>query len=1771
MDIAIIGLSGRFPQANSIDEFYRNLEKGNDAVRPVSDKRIDDTGIPRKRYREYAYLEDIDKFDHDFFDISLGEAKYIDPHQRILLEEVYHAIENAGYNVDHLAGSRTSVYIGDTNQNYYELTQESNPLLLTGNLNATTAGRIARQFNFLGNALMVDTACSSSLVALHLACNDLKLGDSELAIVGGVNIILMYAEEDEVDESGIASADARCKTFSASANGTGSGEAACCIIIKPLSKALQDNDYIHAVIKSTAVNQDARRSSSLTAPSSEAQAEVISATWKKAAINPENIGYIEVHGTGTQLGDPIEIDGITRAFAMHTMRKQFCAVSSLKTNIGHTDSAAGLSGLIKTVLSIDKGVLFPSLHFDHPNPFIDFLNSPVYVNAVFRQWNTSPAKRLAGISSFGISGTNCHALIEGNDKKNTVSDEKGNDVHLVTVSAKSLHSLKENINALKQFITQPQSHSLSDISYTLNVGRKHYPLRFACMIRSKDELHAALNEFVPSPEPCEQNWFLFSDTMQIDDSYTGQFIDRFPTLKQLYTSAISEVKEINAVIKKILFQFSMAKFYEQMGVPPIHVIGNGTGKIVVDLLKGTIGINDLSSRLTDYQKEASTELPAKLGHFIRTKLSNKNSVVIELGPAGELFSGLVANDYDPSHIHLFDLKDDKAFLTSIKFLYQSGTDIVFPPLYNNKTSRRLPLPGYRFERTRCWMIPFGAGRSAVRDWFYQLRWSNDPLSDTAMLPEGKTFLVLLNSNVRQEDFCRDMEKQGVKLIKIYADRIQVGTPQFYQTGKSIFENIGANLEQEKLSLDGIIDLAFISGSTHTQTEFSTDQLSIRFLLLKVLINCLQHDDFKLIYLSSGSHEIEKGEAVNPMCRAVEGFYHAFQSQYPMIDVRCIDVAAADQLNVITLMQEIAAKSYPGMSAYRKGKRFTKQFAKKDFASHPQQENVFRENGIYLITGGLGGIGLQLARHLADQCRCKIILIGRKEIPPKENWRKEMAHPDRQIGSALRELINIEEGGSEIFYYAADVSDRSAMTAVFEDIQYRFTSINGIVHAAGTMGPRIPFQDLSFDDFQETQKAKIQGTNILDDLSRTYKLDFFVLFSSLNTVVPQADTVDYNPANAFQDGYAQYLRQKGVNAIAINWGAWGEVGAGNHIDVSSQENQNAHMRAWSTRDGLSAFDIALQIAEANIIVANLKTNAFGINPFFNVINITQAPPAQIQSYNPPDGSSQTEIIIAKIWFEVLLRYNLGLDDNFFELGGHSLLAKRVINQITAKLGTQISFKNIYEYPTIKTLAGYIDKGGTQDPAISMDHIEPLLKSHHYEVSPGQREIWLVQQFDDKNISYNVTQEFLLSGKLDRNAFYQSIRNMVIRHEVFRTTYAVKDGQVMQSIKEYNDNCFDFSFVDLTAVEDQSAEIEKAIHFHLTTPFNLKEGPILRVHLMLLSQDEYLFLFATHHINYDNWSAYIILEEIIRTYAEIKSSGQASDYPLTIQYKEYANWLNKKLQDERTAGRYKKFWLDQLKGTLPVLNFPADRPRPGVKTFRGDSVFFSLDKSTSDIMKRGAQKQGGSLFMSLLSVLNILIYKYTGQRDIIVGTPVSTREHEQFENQIGFFINLLPLRTSLEETDSFNALFEKIKNRFLQIMDHKIYPFEYITRSLNLKQDPSRSPLFDILIVVNNNYKTGEVSLKQEFEVKEYQTSTINARYDLVFEFNDTSTAIEASIVYNSDLFDRSSVELIKERLITVCQFVTLNATSKIEDVDLRLSSEKIREKKILETLNIQEQF
>ncbi|SYX83881.1 trans AT polyketide synthase of type I involved in bacillaene synthesis (fragment) [Paenibacillus alvei] len=516
--IAIIGISGVMPQSDDLNQWWEHLMAGHDLITEIPSDRWDWKdyfGDPAKQSNSTnvkwgGFMNEADKFDASFFGISPREAELMDPRQRIYLETVWKVIEDAGYKASELSGSKTGLFVGVGSSDYYDLLSQNDVEIQahtpTGVFPSILCNRISYLLHFHGPSEPVDTACSASLVAVHRAVEAIRSGDCELAIAGGVNVIASPNLYIALSKAGMLSKDGRCRTFDQRANGYVRSEGSGAVLLKPLRKAQEDGDHIYAVIRATSVNHGGH-ANSLTTPNPNAQASLIADAWRRTGIDPATISYIETHGTGTPLGDPIEINGLKKAFdelyrewGKVPSEQPHCALGAVKSNTGHLESAAGITGLLKVILSMKHGKLPANLHGEQLNPYIELQGSPFYILNEAKEWDKlgEDIPRRAGVSSFGFGGVNAHVVLEeyaaGAYNHPTVAGRHDDSPQVVVLSAKNEARLDDYVKSMLDYVSET-SESLSDIAYTLQAGREAMQERLAVVVSTLEELQICWSDY----------------------------------------------------------------------------------------------------------------------------------------------------------------------------------------------------------------------------------------------------------------------------------------------------------------------------------------------------------------------------------------------------------------------------------------------------------------------------------------------------------------------------------------------------------------------------------------------------------------------------------------------------------------------------------------------------------------------------------------------------------------------------------------------------------------------------------------------------------------------------------------------------------------------------------------------------------------------------------------------------------------------------------------------------------------------------------------------------------------------------------------------------------------------------------------------------------------------------------------------------------------------------------------------------------------------------
>jgi len=678
--IAVIGMACRFPGAKNLNEYWNNLIEGKDTIKHFTDEELSKSEINYNELRrnpDYVkargVLEDIDKFDAGFFGMIPKEAAGTDPQHRVWLETAWEAFENAGCDPVNYAGAIGVFAGGYVNtyllnnilrdpvklENYIRLRSTESFQILTGNDVAFIPTKTAYKFNLRGPAINVQTACSTSLVAISLACQSLFSFESDICLAGGVCIVVPQESGYIYQEGAIPSPDGVCRTFDAKAKGTVFSNGVGAVVLKRMEDALHDRDTIYALVSGWALNNDGNNKVSYTAPSIDGQAEVIMMAQSFAEISPEQIGFIEAHGTATQLGDPIEIAALKKAFSKKTDKKQFCGIGSVKSNIGHTDAAAGVASFIKTCLAAYHRIIPATIHFSEPNEHINFEDTPFFVQSELKEW-TEEKPLIMGVSSFGIGGTNAHVIVEEPPRIEKTPALQSEWPDLLLLSAKTDYSLNKRKQELFYYLKANPCLNLKDVGYTLGTGRNHMSHRSFLVTSGMEEIFSGRSSFTDGKQNNLVSGIAFMFPGQ-GAQYVGMGRDLYKTnrlFRQILDECFEIVKaEMRVDLKSIIFEskdienaerklacteltqpalfiieYALAKVLVQINISPDYMIGHSNGEYTAACLAGVF---DLNTALKIVIKRGQLMKKMQTGKMmaVRTsydKLQNLNSPDFEI-------------------------------------------------------------------------------------------------------------------------------------------------------------------------------------------------------------------------------------------------------------------------------------------------------------------------------------------------------------------------------------------------------------------------------------------------------------------------------------------------------------------------------------------------------------------------------------------------------------------------------------------------------------------------------------------------------------------------------------------------------------------------------------------------------------------------------------------------------------------------------------------------------------------------------------------------------------------------------------------------------------------------------------------------------------------------------------------------------------------------------------------------------------------------------------
>jgi acyl transferase domain-containing protein len=1420
-DIAIIGMAGRFPGADDVQAFWRNLVDGIESITVFPPEELRAQGVSEELLAHPGYipsrpvLRSVGDFDAEFFGYTPWEAALTDPQQRLFLECVWECLEDGGYAprstkapVGVFAGANISTYLLRLAATPQALAGVDDYQLVISNDKDALTLNASYRLDLGGPSVTVQSFCSTSLLAVHLACRSLVAGECAMAVAGGVSVRVPDRVGYLPTPGGMDSMDGHIRAFDADAGGAVFGDGCAVVLLKPLRRALADGDRVVAVIRGSAANNDGSAKVGFSAPSVRGQAEAVARAYSRAGVDPRTVGYIEAHGTGTRLGDPIEVAALTRVFAAPAGASAApqCRLGSVKTNIGHLDRAAGAAGLIKAALALQNRVIPASLNFHAPNPEIDFAHSPFRVNAETTRWERADGTPLrAGVNSLGMGGTNVHVVLEEAPARRPDPAARAGTRRLeaLIVSARtpeSLDAARRNLarhlaaNATEQGSDAP----LLDAAYTLQTGREAFEYRLALLadgpesaatlLRDPDEhARAALAgsriaaarvhgdpvvpvfAFSEAGDGIETARLLYASDPELRGRVDELGAGLPDLLALLAHTTEDDVPPREATRAGLLVQYAIAAELERCGVRPGAVAARGDALPLASAFAGCI---PLELALGAVPPTAAQSTPAPRYPLLdetahSTRDSEAAMVLLQLWPdsesrptrerwAGEVLDGRQVLG-PPENADGTDFGIGRVAVTTawLAALWLRGVEVDWAASHAGRRPLRTSLPTYPFKRSRYWIDPpceasssnaatalsphrFGddgdtdaacadPARALAdlpvhppQEWFWRPGWRSAPeLPDPVPADLGEPWLLFADTSGLARRTAAALRAAGGSAITVEA-----GT-RFEQTGPSSFLIDPDDSEHYLRLLESCREHGHIPRVVAHFWSLDTDAHAphpkVADQLLRTLVDLIRAlgadgVERRLRIITSGVYRITGDEPLAPARAVAVGPALVTPVEYPNLDTRLVDMGrptpATRSAQLKSLIAELADGPGAGRrTALRGGLRWIHEMRRLQVPAETPAESAartLRERGVYLVTGGLGGIGLAIAQRLAASCAARLVLVGRAGLPAPERWDDLLADPACPADLARRicAVRDLRYGGTEVEIVAADVSDPSQARAAVRAAVDRFARLDGVVHAAGLPGNGL-MATRDPGAASAVLAPKVAGTAGLLDALEGLAVDFVALFSSIAALTGGGPgQVDYSGANAYLDAVANAPR-RGPRIVSIDWAEWRWNGWQDAL-AGFGERAAAFLRANRERvgisfdDGWTSFLRALTLNEHQVAVSPQDLPALAalaarltlpeIAAFEAAADDGPARPRHPRPrlttpYEPPPPGLAAEI--AQLWGAALGLEKVGMRDDFFELGGNSLLAVGLIARIGRTLGgPAVPPHVLYQTPTVEGLVQYL---------------------------------------------------------------------------------------------------------------------------------------------------------------------------------------------------------------------------------------------------------------------------------------------------------------------------------------------------------------------------------------------------------------------------------------------------------------------------------------------------
>lgn len=1263
--VAIIGMSGRFPGAANVHQLWENLINGVPGLRPVTEEELTSAGInpallANPNYVRYAApVDDIDKFDAGMFGFSRREAESTDPQHRMFLECAWEAVESSGYAPNDAPG-KVGVFAGGGFPEYMfnvEPRLRNEPggalLLAVGCERDSLASMVSYKLDLRGPSVTVQTFCSTSLVATHFAVQSLLSYECDMAISGGAYLALPQHAGYLFEEGGITTPDGKIRSFDAAARGTVLGNGIAVVCLKRMTDALADGDPIQAVILGSAVNNDGRACAGYTAPGVDGQSEVVSLALGVADVEPETIGYLECHATGTQLGDSIELAALSRVFQNPPERPT--VLSTLKPAVGHLDRASGVAAMIRTTMALKNQILPGTPGFETPNPALAAAKDRFRVTPTPEPWPASSHPRRAGVSSFGFGGTNAHVVLEEAPAVPAAPARPG--PHLLVLSARDLDALYAGIEKLRQHIDAHRELDLADMAYTLQQSRTTFLLRWAAVVADHDDAVAALAD--------PARWII-GEASRSDGPVALRMPDFsvVPDEKWLELAASVGVKSGEAAGE--VAARAAVELLSRLGVRLSSIVGEGGAAATAESLAAELGVGS-----------AQTEDPELV--------------------------------WEPSE----DESVREWLLGALALVWQAGTKFAWAALHEG-TPRRVTLPTYAFQRQRFWVERLHApgmpleltGRNPDPGaWTYLASWRqhHEPLVDLADRLRAAGPWLVFGGEACGDSMAALLAEHGadVTVVRPGAEFAQLDSGDFAVRPDSA-EDMAQLLASQVFAPRTIVHgFSLAAGGTEPDPleRFDNAQRDSFYSVL-ALATALDAtgstDPVDLVVLTDGAVEVAGSDLRRPEHATITGLVPVLAQENPSLTCRHVDIDVSrgrlERLAGQALAE--AVTEHAGPVAWRGNHRWQRSYEAQPLPAPEVATSPLEAGSTVLITGGLGNVGLLLARHLARTRGCKLVLTTRSTLPPRPEWTERLANarPDDRVARYIQRVLALESEGAEVLAMSADVADGERMAEVVEAAIERFGGIDAVVHAAGVQDGRFfgVAHSMGRAECDAHLAAKVHGFHHLQRLLDGVVTGPRITLSSLSAVLGGITLGPYAAANAALDAYIAVDRDENAGRwITVDWDAWqnpesDEPPAG--FEIGASEGIDIFERAIASVDEIGRLVISTGLLQPRVDQWVVRAGASDGSDGADDDRPIEKRPEMSQAYVAPVGP--TETTLAEIWANVLRFDRVGVEDDFYRLGGDSILAIDLIARIRKTLRVAIPVTALLEDATVRKLASRI---------------------------------------------------------------------------------------------------------------------------------------------------------------------------------------------------------------------------------------------------------------------------------------------------------------------------------------------------------------------------------------------------------------------------------------------------------------------------------------------------